>query len=207
MKLQVALDRISLAQATVWAKSLDGIVDVIELGTSLIKDFGLQNLVDIKAQISHSELLMDLKTMDEAQYEFEQGFKANADILTVMGAASKASIVDCYQVTRDQHKAMMIDLMEVTPERIQTITNFDEAYYCLHHSTDAGKNNSVLDDVASFHQQFPEIKRIAVAGGIDLETAKQLKAQGIAELVIVGGKITKAPNLVEAAQAFKEAVK
>ena len=41
MKLQVAIDRVSLAHAITLAKDLDGIADVIELGTSLVKDYGL----------------------------------------------------------------------------------------------------------------------------------------------------------------------
>ena len=44
MKLQVAIDRVSLDQAKEVVKKLDGVVDIIELGTSLVKDYGLLQL-------------------------------------------------------------------------------------------------------------------------------------------------------------------
>lgn len=99
MKLQVAIDRVSLAHAITLAKDLDGIADVIELGTSLVKDYGLIALSDIKAEIKQSELLMDLKAIDEGVYEFNKGFEANADILTVMGSADLSTISAVYDVT------------------------------------------------------------------------------------------------------------
>lgn len=40
MKLQVALDRISLDEAIKLSTKLNGNVDIIEIGTSLIKDYG-----------------------------------------------------------------------------------------------------------------------------------------------------------------------
>ena len=40
MKLQAAIDRVTLEQAKDLARQLDPIVDIIEMGTSLIKDYG-----------------------------------------------------------------------------------------------------------------------------------------------------------------------
>lgn len=44
MKLQVAIDRKSLAETTKLVQLLDGKADIIEFGTSLVKDFGMQSL-------------------------------------------------------------------------------------------------------------------------------------------------------------------
>ncbi|MGL5687442.1 MAG: orotidine 5'-phosphate decarboxylase / HUMPS family protein, partial [Weissella cibaria] len=57
-----------------------------------------------------------------------------------------------------------------------------------------------------FHEQFPAAKRIAVAGGIDLDQVKKLSADGIAEIAIVGGKIAGAADPVAAGREFKEAL-
>ena len=48
MKLQVAIDRVSLAHAIMVAKGLDVIADVIEFVTSLVKAYGLIAFSDIK---------------------------------------------------------------------------------------------------------------------------------------------------------------
>ena len=189
MKLQVAIDRVSLAHAIALAKDLDGIADVIELGTSLVKDYGLIALSDIKAEIKHSELLMDLKAIDEGVYEFNKGFEANADILTVMGSAAG--------------KTMLIDLLNMTDEEIAPLMTFDHAIFGLHHSHDNAANFDAAGSVKHFHEQFPVAKRIAVAGGIDLDQVKKLSADGIAEIAIVGGKIA---DPVAAGREFKEAL-
>ena len=41
MKLQAAIDRVSIEDARHFVDFLDGKADVIEIGTSLIKDYGL----------------------------------------------------------------------------------------------------------------------------------------------------------------------
>ncbi|NSA02826.1 3-keto-L-gulonate-6-phosphate decarboxylase [Clostridium beijerinckii] len=50
MKLQVAIDRVSLEKAENLVKTFDGLADIIEIGTSLIKDYGLLKLKDIISQ-------------------------------------------------------------------------------------------------------------------------------------------------------------
>ncbi|MDN6161451.1 MAG: 3-hexulose-6-phosphate synthase, partial [Atopostipes sp.] len=60
MKLQAAIDRVSLEEAKKIAYELDGIVDIIELGTSIIKDYGLETLKAQNIKLENSELLLDL---------------------------------------------------------------------------------------------------------------------------------------------------
>lgn len=64
-----------------------------------------------------------------------------------------------------------------------------------------------LTQLPASHQKYPQIKRINVAGGIDLNQARKLKAQGITETVIVGSKIVKVADPVAAAKEFMKEVK
>lgn len=82
MKLQVAIDRISLDKAIDIAKQLNGIVDIIEIGTSLVKDYGNKSIRAISEVVTQSKVLVDSKTIDEGNYEFNQAFKNGADIVT-----------------------------------------------------------------------------------------------------------------------------
>ncbi|MCD2257473.1 orotidine 5'-phosphate decarboxylase / HUMPS family protein [Agrilactobacillus fermenti] len=204
MKLQTAIDRLTLEEAVAKARLLDGQTDIIEMGTSLVKDYGNEAIRQFRQAVQKSTLLVDEKTIDEGAYEFRQGFENGADILTVMGAASKATLATCYEVAQTYHKTMMIDLMEVSAEKLQQIADFDDAIYCLHHSTDRKDVMNPSDTVAEFHQQLPHIKRLAIAGGIDLAGAKALAEQGLTEIVIVGSKIMKAADITAAVQSFKE---
>ena len=194
MKLQTAIDRVSLEEACHLAKQLDGRTDIVEMGTSLVKDYGNVAIESLRRVLQKSELLVDSKTMDEGAYEFNQGFKFGADILTVMGAASYDTLQACYEVSQKQQKTMLIDLLEVSDEKIQQILDFPHAIYALHHSIDKKEKQNAVASVATFHQKFPQVKRLAIAGGIDLDQTTALAKQGLVEIVVVGSKITKASS-------------
>ncbi|MFT8917838.1 MAG: orotidine 5'-phosphate decarboxylase / HUMPS family protein [Oenococcus sp.] len=207
MKLQVAIDRKPLNETIALAKALDPVVDIVEIGTSVIKDFGFVALKDLKSQLHHAQLLLDIKTNDEGDYEFKAGFDAKADILTVMGAMDHATLSKTYQVAQDRKKDMFIDLMAMSEQQIAQITDFHQAIFGLHHSHDSSQNFAPTDSVAAFHEQFPSIKRVAVAGGINLTSAKALAAQGLTEIVIVGGAIAGSDDPLASAKEFMEVIK
>lgn len=206
MKLQTAIDRVSLEDAARLAKELDGKTDILEMGTSLVKDYGNEAIHRLRGELSQTRLLVDSKTIDEGAYEFNQAFHHGGDIVTVMGAASHATLQACYEVAQKENKTMMIDLLEVSDEKIAAISDFPEAIYALHHSIDREDKLDAVGSVAAFHQKFPTIKRLAVAGGIDLSQVKKLAAQDLLEVVIVGSKIAKAADPVAAVKEFMEAI-
>lgn len=206
MKLQTAIDRVSLEEACHLAKQLDGRTDIVEMGTSLVKDYGNVAIESLRRVLQKSELLVDSKTMDEGSYEFNQGFKFGADILTVMGAASYDTLQACYEVSQKQQKTMLIDLLEVSDKKIQQILDFPHAIYALHHSIDKKEKQNAVASVATFHQKFPQVKRLAIAGGIDLDQTTALAKQGLVEIVVVGSKITKASSPETAVKEFMKEI-
>lgn len=204
MKLQVAIDRVSLTTAVQLARKLDGIADIVEFGTSIIKDYGFYEIKAANVNLKHSLLLLDTKTNDEGQYEFEQGFKAGADILTVMGTADPETLASVYEIAEQKNREVLIDLMGMSNNSILEIAKFPNAIYNLHNSHDAGKNANLLNLVSDFREKFPTIKNIAVAGSIDLEQAKKLAVQNEVQEVIVGSKIVQSNNPINEASKFKE---
>lgn len=206
MKLQVAIDRVSLTTAIQLARKLDGIADIVEFGTSIIKDYGFYEIKAANVNLKHSLLLLDTKTNDEGQYEFEQGFKAGADILTVMGTADPETLASVYEIAEQKNREVLIDLMGMSNNSILEIAKFPNAIYNLHNSHDAGKNANLLNLVSDFRKKFPTIKNIAVAGSIDLEQAKKLAVQNEVQEVIVGSKIVQSNNPINEASKFKEII-
>lgn len=206
MKLQVAIDRVSLTTAVQLARKLDGIADIVEFGTSIIKDYGFYGIKAANVNLKHSLLLLDTKTNDEGQYEFEQGFKAGADILTVMGTAGPETLASVYEIAEQKNRKVLIDLMGMSNNSILEIAKFPNAIYNLHNSHDAGKNANLLNLVSDFRKKFPTIKNIAVAGSIDLEQAKKLAVQNEVQEVIVGSKIVQSNNPINEASKFKEII-
>ena len=207
MKLQVAIDRVPLDRAIEIARSLDGKVDIIELGTSIVKDYGLEALKQADFHLDNSDLLIDLKTIDEGKYEFNKGFETSADILTVMGSSSNGTLKQTYQIAQDVKKDIFIDLMEISDDKLNQMPALPDAIFGLHHSKDSVESFDAVDTIKQFHNEHSQISRLAVAGGIDIEQAKKIAEQGIADIIIVGGKITGTSDPVSAAQKFMEAIK
>lgn len=206
MKLQTAIDRVTLSKAEEMAKIFAGKTDIIEIGTSLIKDYGLFALKKLNEYKKDSLLLADLKTCDEGAYEFKQGYEQGFDILTVMGSSSRETLEKCYEVSQSYEKYMLIDLLECSMEKIHEIADFKNAIYCLHTSVDKSGDHNIIEEIQKFKQEFPQIQKICIAGGITLEVCKEVKKEDI-QSVIVGSAITKSENMAEELMKFKEVVK
>lgn len=206
MKLQVAIDRVSIEKALELVEIFNGLVDIIEIGTSLIKDYGVIALKDINLKATKSLVLGDIKTNDEGAYEFDMGYKNGFDILTVMGNSSVDTIEKCYEVSKKYNKKMMIDLLECSMEKIKEISFLKDAIYCLHSSIDKKDRGNILIELKHFKTNFPNIKQIAVSGGIDLDTAKELMKKDI-DIVVVGSSIIRKEDMIGEIKKFKEIIR
>lgn len=201
MKIQLAVDRVSIEEAIDIIEKTDCYLDIIEIGTSLIKDFGLESIRRIKQKFPNSIILADIKTIDEAAYEFEAAYKAGADIATVMGAASLETIKICKRVANEYGKEYMIDLLETSQEKQETLKQFNDAILCVHLPSDMGGEGleSLIESVLIKLSDFPNL---AVAGGVSISNINSIKKANF-KIVIIGGAITKAENISEMAKKFK----
>ena len=84
-KLQVAVDLLTTADALALTNKVGPYVDIIELGTPLIKSAGLSAISAIKAAHPDKEVFADLKTADAGFLEADIAFSAGADLVTVLG--------------------------------------------------------------------------------------------------------------------------
>lgn len=204
MKIQLAIDRVSIERAKEIINEADPYVDIIEVGTALIKDFGTISIKEIKEAFPNKVILADIKTIDEGAYEFKAAYNSGADIATVMGAASIDTLKACCEVTKSFGKLMMIDLLEVSYEKISKLKGFSDAIFCVHSPSDGGEGGlpSLLKE---FKEKFPEISKIAVAGGVNYQTIAAIKEESV-DIVIIGSAITKADSIGKAAKKFREMI-
>lgn len=202
MKLQVAIDRVTIEEAVSIIEEIKDYADIIEIGTSLTKEYGLRALAPLTKK---AVLLGDIKTCDEGAYEFDLGFETGFEYLTVMGSASFDTLSICYKRARHYQKEIMIDLLECSDEKIHSIAIFPEAVYCLHTSVDTVNKVSPIEQVTKFKEQFPQIKRIAIAGGIKIKQLPELKKSGV-EIVIMGSAITKNSDKKNICKMCKELI-
>ena len=207
MRLQVAIDRVSPERADEIIRLTGGYADIIEVGTSLIKDFGLAGSVGmLKDRYPEQCILADIKTCDEGEYEFREAYKAGCDIPTVMGFSSISTIKACQRVAVEYQKEYMIDLLEVSEEKLEELKKeFPEAIFCVHLPSD-NQGRGLEDLVVHMCEQLEGIKKIAVAGGVTLDTLEIMKKSGV-DIVIVGGAITRGQDITGATREFSEAIR
>ena len=92
MKLQVAFDLQSSDEVLNFLEKNGDLIDIVEIGTPLIMEEGLKSVLKIKKKFPKQTVLADLKIMDAGLLEAQIGFDAGADIVTVLGLASKKTL-------------------------------------------------------------------------------------------------------------------
>lgn len=192
MKIQLALDRLSIDHALEIARSCENEVDLFEIGTSLIKEFGMESIRAFRKVFPNKVLLADMKIIDNALYEANIAFLAGADVITVMGCSPTVTIELVARVAREKKKTYMIDLLATDKVQRKTLREkFKDAIFCLHISKDVQEKQQIVFNSEDISWQG---YKVAVAGGINKETIKSIADKIAPEIFIVGGAITKVPK-------------
>ncbi len=205
--LQVALDFENLSRALGAAReAVAGGADWIEAGTPLIKSEGLNAVRELKRTFPESRIVADMKVMDTGAFEVEIAAKAGADVVTVLGAADDGTLADAVRGGEKYGCEIMVDLLGVADpaERARTAARLGAAIVCWHVGIDmqmAGR--TPFDALAELVRGSPI--PVAVAGGLTSETIADAVQTG-ARVLIVGGAITKSPNITEAASRMRRSL-
>src|SRR5699024_7312912 len=122
MKLQLALDRLTRWECIRIIEQVKYKIDIIEVGTGVIKVYGVSIIRELKDLYPDKTILADMKICDAGKHEAEQAFKAGADITTVIGFAGNQTIVETLNVAKEMNSRVMVDLLEIqSPERVNEL--------------------------------------------------------------------------------------
>ena len=205
--LQVALDIINEHRAIAIAKdSVKGGADWIEAGTPLIKSEGMDIIRKLKETFPKKTIVADMKTMDTGALETEMAAKSGADIVCILAASDDSTIIDALKSSRKYGVKIMADLIGVKDKikRAEQMEKIGVDYLCMHVGIDEQMRGKKPTDILSSIAKNTSIP-IAVAGGINSETASKIVKAG-ASIVIIGGAITKAKDVKKATQDIKKAI-
>ena len=205
--LQVALDQMQMRRALkICEEAMKGGADWIEAGTPLLKSEGMEVLRKLRAQYPSHVIIADMKTMDTGSFETEMAARAGANVNTVMGVADDGTILEAVRAGRKYGCRIMVDLLGVKDKakRAKELEAMGVDLLCIHVSIDDQmEGRSFTSDLEELIEatSLP----IAVAGGITSEKAAELVRSG-ASIIIVGGAITKSPDVSSAARDIKDAI-
>ncbi|EQD53792.1 bifunctional hexulose-6-phosphate synthase/ribonuclease regulator, partial [mine drainage metagenome] len=151
-------------------------------------------------------MVADMKVMDTGAFEVEIAAKAGADVVTVLGAADDDTIADAVRGGELYGAEVMVDLLGVPDPvaRARRVVELGVGAVCWHVGIDmqmAGKTPfAVLGELARA-VSVP----VAVAGGLNSESVA-VAARAGAQILIVGGAITKSPRITEATRTMRAAI-
>ncbi|MEN6379287.1 MAG: 3-hexulose-6-phosphate synthase [Methanofastidiosum sp.] len=205
--LQLALDILNLDRAISMAKeAAPGGIDWIEAGTPLIKSEGMEAIRELKRIFPDKKIIADMKTMDTGDFETEMASKAGADIISILGASDDSTIKEAIKAAKKYNSEIMIDLINVKNkvDRAAEVQKMGAKYVCIHVGIDQQmKGENPLQDIKDVKEAVNIT--IATAGGLNSENIPDVVSAG-ADIVIVGGSITKASNLLEATKTIRKSI-
>jgi 3-hexulose-6-phosphate synthase len=200
------MDVLTTEDALALAAKVAPHVDIIELGTPLIKAMGLAAVTAIKAAHPDKIVFADLKTMDAGELEADIAFEAGADLVTVLGTAGDSTIIGAVKAAKAHNKGIVVDLIGVKDKvtRAQQVTAFGAQFVEMHAGLDEQAEPgftfaTLLADGENAKVAF------SVAGGVNLSTIASVQRAG-AEVAVAGGAIYGAADPAAAAAALRAAI-
>lgn len=204
MKLQIALDEVTVEQGIRLCEEVREFVDIIEIGTPLIIRSGMDGVRRFRERFPEKELLADAKIMDAGGYEAQICFEAGVDYVTVLGVTDIRTIKGCVEVAnRYDRKRVVADMICVqdVEARVALLEEAGIRDIAVHTGVDMqAAGRTPLEDLKRIRSASGG-SVISVAGGISVRTVDAYKENG-ADVVIVGGGIARAEDPAAAAKAI-----
>lgn len=208
MKIQLAIDDLTLEEAITLVTAIEKEIDVIEIGTPLVYKEGMRAVATMKKRFPQKEVLADLKIMDAGYYEARMAFQAGADYVTVLGVTDDLTIEGCLQAGKEMGKQVVVDMICVKEleKRIERLETLGVSMLAVHVGTDQqAEGRRPIDDLKLMKRYCGQAE-ISVAGGLSLDTVSEY-AQLQPQILIVGGGLTHAKDPGETAKGIRKKIK
>ena len=208
MKIQIALDFVSVEEGIEMIKEIENEIDIVEIGTPMIYKYGVDAVTKMKKAFPNLEILFDGKIVDGGAYETKMAVDAGADYVTVLATSHNATVVGAVAEAKKQNKKVVIDLLGYNDiaARSKELMGLGVDYIAIHIGVD------IQDENRSFDHEFKVLEplvggaNLAVAGGVNPEIAKSI-AKYKPAIVIVGSAVTKAKDKKQVVLDIKENLK
>jgi 3-hexulose-6-phosphate synthase len=211
MRLQLALDFTNMEDAVRVARPVcrEGLVDIVEAGTPLIKSVGILSVSRLRIECPGAKVMADTKTADVGALEARMAIEAGAHMASVLGSAANETILDFVRETRELGGGAVVDMVgignPVARVRELAAVGIRPSYINLHLGVDVQRSRGLtIDHLLS---EALEVRKmglgVMVAGGINEEVAPRLR-DVMPDIVVVGRGITRSSDPVASTRRIRE---
>ena len=204
-QLQLALDEPDLEVAVTRGRELIDLVEIIEVGTPLVIEYGMESVRRIREACPGVEVLADLKVMDAGRLEASLALRAGADWVSVLGVAADATVRGVIEAAGAAGGRVLVDLIGCPdiPARAADLLRMGADVLCVHTAFDRQETGAnPLEELAELLEVTPA-ERAAVAGGIRPETLPMVREFSL-RIVVVGSYLADHSQPREAAVEMRE---
>ncbi|MEH0970291.1 orotidine 5'-phosphate decarboxylase / HUMPS family protein [Micromonospora sp. CPCC 205546] len=171
--------------------------DVIEVGTPVLKRFGLAAISTVRELGGGKPVLADTKTADGGAFEAEMIFAAGAAMMTVLAHASLATRRNADEVAQRYGGEVVLDTIldgDLDVEPLLDGRPPQDVWLALHAPSDARRAGVGTEDhIDRVAQRRQRGFRVSLAGGI--RRANLARALEVApEIVVIGSGVTEATD-------------
>lgn len=206
MKIQLALDLLDEKEALSILSEVGEEVDIIEIGTSLVKISGIDFTIKVKELFPDKEIFFDLKTIDGPEREGEIVKRTGAQRCSMLGFATEYSAKKFFKKI-DGKSLITVDLQSINDPvaAAQRFSKLGFTSFCVH------RTEGDLKDIQENIEEFKKIRTVTsaemmIAGGINLSNVKDIVSNFKPDILVIGGAITKAENPKDVLEKVKSII-
>lgn len=218
MKLQVTLDTMSVEVGIDLLRDVAPYLDIIEVGTPLLLDTGMQAITEVKRAFPDVEVLADTKIWHDGTRIAASAFDHGADMVSVLGATTDAEIQAVVDYAQAGGHAVTADLSGIRGlvQRASELEDLGVRYMMV--PSGLRRENTIEDDalhrntramggtplalVRNVMRGLSNAKEVAVVDNITLDNLDQVLATKPGVLLI-GRAILAAESPAKAAAEFR----
>jgi 3-hexulose-6-phosphate synthase len=206
VRLQIALDFGDTSSLLHIGRQVADYVDWIEAGTPWMMAEGMRAVRALRDAFPDKSIVADLKIVDAGKHEAEIAFAAGADMVTVLGVASDATIRDTLLAARDYGHKVVLDLLQVRhlAERVREVMELGVHYVVVHTGHDDLKAGLEPWSDLALVSRLAQAS-IVVAGGVGAHNIERISAYR-PYAIVIGRSVTEAPDPRTAAKQLREIV-
>jgi bifunctional enzyme Fae/Hps len=176
---------------------------IVEAGTALIKKYGVKIIRLIRRELGDVFVVADLKTQDVGRIEAHLAYEETADGAVVSGTAPRHTIEEFLRESNNLQMWGIVDMLNVyDPLKVLGSLCVLPDIIVLHRGIDEEQQKTLsLPLINKIKKKFGAHLLVAVAGGVNLESAREALSAG-ADILIVGRYITASKEPRKAINEF-----